>query len=104
MERVAGNKDVVGRSGADNPLAALTDLGQSIWIDYLDRRGIVSGELQRHIDEDSLRGATSNPTIFDKAIGGSDLYDRPIRELTAAGRKPAEVYELLATRDVQMAC
>jgi transaldolase len=107
MERVAGSKDVVTTPEADNPLAALTELGQSLWIDSLDRRGILSGELQSHIDRDSLRGATSNPTIFDKAITGhsdDDSYNQPIRELTAAGRKPGEIYELLATHDVQMAC
>ncbi len=104
MERVPGSKDVVRPSGAENPLAALTDLGQSIWIDSLDRRSILSGELQTHVDRDCLRGATSNPTIFDKAITGHDDYDQPIRELTTAGRKPAEIYEQLATHDVQMAC
>ena len=58
-----------------NPLLKLADYGQSIWLDYLRRGLMTSGELQKLIDEDGLRGITSNPSIFEKAIGGSHDYD-----------------------------
>ncbi|HEX8112759.1 MAG TPA: transaldolase [Kofleriaceae bacterium] len=85
-----------------NRLLALVELGQSIWIDDLDRMRIVSGELRRHIVEDGLRGVTSNPTIFDKAIA-SPSYDAPIRVLALRGKQPAEIYEALAVEDIQLA-
>jgi transaldolase/glucose-6-phosphate isomerase len=89
-------------SKAVNPLKQLQALGQSIWLDYIRRDLLTGGELKRLIDEDGLRGMTSNPTIFEKAITGSTLYqdffdslaNRP--ELDAKGR-----YELLAIRDIQ---
>src|SRR5712671_8087128 len=89
-------------SKAVNPLKQLEALGQSIWLDYIRRDLLTSGELKRLIDEDGLRGMTSNPTIFGKAISDSALYqdffdslaNRP--ELDAKGR-----YELLAIRDIQ---
>ncbi|HEV2315700.1 MAG TPA: bifunctional transaldolase/phosoglucose isomerase [Candidatus Acidoferrales bacterium] len=85
-----------------NPLKELTKFGQAVWLDYIRRNLLTSGELQRLIDEDDLRGMTSNPTIFEKAITGSTDYadflkslaSRP--ELDAKGR-----YELLAIRDIQ---
>ena len=58
-----------------NPLKELAEQGQSIWLDYIRRNLIRSGELKRLVDEDGLRGVTSNPTIFDKAISGSTDYD-----------------------------
>ncbi len=85
-----------------NRLLALIELGQSIWIDDLDRARITSGELRRHIVEDGLRGVTSNPTIFDKAIAGPS-YDAPIRVLAQRGKAPAEIYEALAVEDIQIA-
>ena len=57
-----------------NPLQSLQDLGQSVWLDYLRRSLISSGELKRLIEEDGLRGLTSNPSIFEKAIAGSSDY------------------------------
>jgi len=84
-------------------LAALTAAGTSVWLDQLRRGMVVSGELQRLIDEDSLRGVTSNPAIFEKAILGSADYDE---ELTAAAREglsPRDAYRRLALADVQMA-
>ena len=87
-----------------NPLRQLGELGQSIWYDYITRDLLRSGELERLIREDGLRGMTSNPTIFEKAIGGSTLYDGDIRRLTELGRNPSEIFEALAVADVQTAC
>lgn len=86
-----------------NPLVELSKLGQSVWYDNIERKLITSGELRRMIDEDDLRGVTSNPAIFEKAISGSDLYEDQIRELTAQNASAVEVYEALAIRDIQMA-
>jgi transaldolase len=87
-----------------NPLVQLNELGQSIWYDYITRDLIVSGELGRLIAEDGLRGMTSNPTIFEKAIAGSQLYDDDIRRLSEQGRGAGEIFESLAVADVQAAC
>ncbi len=87
-----------------NPLCELGAHGQSPWYDFITRDLIASGELARLIREDGLRGMTTNPTIFEKAIAGSDLYDADIRRLAAEGRTPAEIFEALATADVQAAC
>ena len=62
-----------------NPLRQLGTLGQSIWLDYIRRDLIAGGELRRLIEEDGLRGMTSNPAIFEKAIAGSQEYDEDIR-------------------------
>ncbi len=70
-----------------NPLLQLGALGQSIWLDYIRRDLIVSNELRRLIDEDGLRGMTSNPAIFEKAIAGSRDYDEDIRAMALAGQK-----------------
>ena len=67
-----------------NPLKELAEQGQSIWLDYIRRNLIRSGELKRFVEEDGLRGVTSNPTIFDKAISGSTDYDMALRALLAA--------------------
>jgi len=69
----------------ENPLIKLTGLGQAIWMDYIRRQMIASGELQRYIDHDGLRGVTSNPSIFDKAISGSPDYDDDIRARVLEG-------------------
>ena len=87
-----------------NPLIRLGQLGQSPWYDFITRDLITSGELARLIREDGLRGMTTNPTIFEKAIGGSELYDDDIRRLAAEGRRPAEIFEALAVEDVRAAC
>jgi len=67
----------------ENPLKKLEALGQSIWLDYIRRDLIASGELRRLIEEDGLRGMTSNPSIFEKAIAESNLYDRDIRDMAS---------------------
>jgi len=87
-----------------NPLLRLGELGQSVWYDYITRDLLLSGELERLIAEDGLRGMTSNPTIFEKAIAASQLYDDDIRQLSEQGRSAAEIFESLAVADVQAAC
>src|SRR4051812_303064 len=91
-------------TGVNERLAALTEAGVSVWLDQIRRGMIATGELQRLVDEDSLRGVTSNPAIFEKAILGSTDYDDQIRELAEAGAAPHAIYEEIAIRDVQMAC
>ena len=86
-----------------NPLIELTNLGQSIWYDNIERRLILSGELQRLIEEDGLRGMTSNPAIFEKAISGSEDYTEQLRELAEQGKGAMEIYEAIAIRDIQSA-
>src|SRR4051812_16256524 len=92
------------QSAEKNPLVRLGELGQSPWYDYITRDLITSGELSRLIEEDGLRGMTSNPTIFEKAIAGSRLYDAEIRGLADAGRSAQEIFEGLAVADVRAAC
>jgi len=87
-----------------NPLRELSTYGQSFWLDFLSRSLITSGELARLIEEDGLRGVTSNPTIFDKAISSSEEYDDEIAELAAKGLSSAAIFEELAVHDVQKAC
>src|ERR671927_386246 len=84
-------------------LAALTAAGTSVWLDQLRRGMIESGELGRMVEEDSLRGVTSNPAIFEKAILGSPDYDEALAEAALEGLSAREVYRRLAVTDVQMA-
>src|ERR1043165_468422 len=86
-----------------SPLQQLTELGQSIWYDYITRDLIQSGELERLIREDSLRGMTSNPTIFEKAVAGSSDYDQDIQTLNEAGESPEGIVEALMIKDVKAA-
>ena len=95
---------VEGRGPETNPLLRLTQLGQSLWYDYITRDLVASGALARLIAEDGLRGMTSNPTIFEKAIAGSRLYDEDIRRLADQGRTAGEIFESLAVADVRAAC
>lgn len=85
-----------------NKLEQTADLGQSIWLDYLDRDLIHSGDLKSMIDQ-GLRGITSNPSIFQKAISNGRTYDAEIIELAEAGKSDAEIYEALAVADIQHA-
>ena len=85
-----------------NPLVEVLGLGQSIWYDNIRRSLITSGELERLIDEDGLRGVTSNPAIFEKAIACTNDYTAEIARLRAEGKSDAkEIYEHLAVRDIQ---
>lgn len=86
----------------ENPLLKLRSFGQSIWLDYIRRRMLVSGELGRLIKEDGLAGVTSNPSIFEKAIAESDDYDDAIRSLARAGKNAGEIYEALAVEDIRL--
>jgi transaldolase len=84
-----------------NPLTRLHDLGQSIWLDYIRRDMLIDGSQARLIREDALAGQTSNPTIFQKAIADSDLYDQDIR--AAGSRNPGAVFESIAVADIRTA-
>ncbi|MEO8479032.1 MAG: transaldolase [Gemmatimonadota bacterium] len=84
------------------PLVQLTALGQSPWYDFITRDLVHSGELARLVREEGLRGMTSNPTIFEKAITGSSDYDADMKAL--GQKKPAEIVEALMIADVQAAC
>ncbi len=88
---------------AKNPLFELYEAGTSVWLDNMRRSYITSGELQRMIDEDAVVGMTSNPTIFEKAIGGSSDYDDSLRKLIAAGVTGDELFLSLMIEDIQMA-
>ncbi|MFZ1979161.1 MAG: transaldolase [Bacteroidota bacterium] len=84
-----------------NPLRKLEELGQSIWIDFIRRGMISSGELRRLIEDDGVSGVTSNPSIFEKAIVDSHDYDSAIRSMAIAGKNIKEIYEILAVEDIQ---
>lgn len=83
-------------------MRALLNVGQSVWLDYLHRRLIRSGELQALINH-GLRGMTSNPTIFEQAIGESADYNNEIADLASSGKTDREIFETLATQDVREA-
>ena len=86
-----------------NPLAQLPKAGQSVWFDQMERKLVSSGKLQQLIDEDDLRGLTSNPTIFEKAIGGSEDYDSQLRMLASQGKSRDEIYDELVIEDLSNA-
>ena len=86
-----------------NPVRALQTFGQSVWLDYLHRKLFTSGEFRRLITEDGLRGATSNPTIFEKAIAGAD-YQKALHDIEGHDdMQPMALYETLAIRDIREA-
>jgi transaldolase len=85
-------------------LERITQLGTSVWLDEIHRELIDEGELRRMIDEDCLRGVTTNPAIFEKAIGGSAEYDEQIRRLAADGLDAHAIYQEIAIADVRDAC
>lgn len=84
-----------------NPIKALNDYGQSPWMDYIRRDLLTSGGLKKMIDNDGLRGMTSNPTIFEKAITGSKFYSDILEAPDAKKLGAGGVYEKIAIRDVQ---
>lgn len=86
-----------------NPLKKLAEYGQALWLDYIHRDLITSGELKRLIEEDGLRGMTSNPTLFQKAIGDNPEYEDEIRILKQQSKTTKEIQESLFVKDVQMA-
>jgi transaldolase / glucose-6-phosphate isomerase len=85
-------------------LAALTEAGTSVWLDQVRRSLVETGELKRMVEEESLRGVTSNPAIFEKAILGSPDYDDQLAELAKAGGDTRGIYRMMAVRDIQEAC
>lgn len=87
-----------------SPLYRLSALGQSVWVDYLSREMIHGGELQRLIDQDAIVGATSNPTILQKAMAAGDAYDEQMRELAQQGLSAADCFWAMAQRDIADAC
>ncbi|HYW97568.1 MAG TPA: transaldolase [Candidatus Elarobacter sp.] len=91
-------------SGATNPLKGLLACGQSPWMDYIRRDLLTSGGLKKYIDNDGLRGMTSNPAIFEKAITGSNLYNDILTSPEAKKLDANGIFEKIAIRDVQDAC
>jgi transaldolase/glucose-6-phosphate isomerase len=87
-----------------NPVKALEAHGQAVWLDFLARGFVAKGDLKKLIDSDGVKGVTSNPSIFEKAIGSSDEYDEPIgKALKSGDRAVAELFEHLAIEDIQHA-
>jgi transaldolase/glucose-6-phosphate isomerase len=87
-----------------NPVKALESHGQAVWLDFLARGFVAKGDLKKLIDTDAVKGVTSNPSIFEKAIGSSDEYDAPIGKALQSGDLPvADLFERLAIEDIQHA-
>lgn len=94
--------EVLETTNATNPLKALLGYGQSMWLDYIRRDLITSGKLKQMIADDGLRGMTSNPSIFEKAIGESSLYDDMLKSLASRNDLDTKArYEQIAIRDIQ---
>src|SRR3954465_5886616 len=86
----------------ENPIAALRQYGQSVWLDFIRRSLIAGGELQRLVDEDALGGGTSNPAILEKATDGRNDQAAAIEEISNdPSIEPKAVYEMLAIKDIQ---
>jgi transaldolase/glucose-6-phosphate isomerase len=87
-----------------NPVKALQDHGQAVWLDFLSRGFIAKGGLKKLVDEDGLRGVTSNPSIFEQAIGRTDEYDDAISRMLQKGDdSPGQIFEKLAVEDIRSA-
>ena len=103
-ERPPASGGADDRGAAANPIKALQGFGQSVWLDYLRRSLFTSGEFSRLIMEDGLRGVTSNPSIFEKAIAGSTDYLDALQDIERRGDlEPMALYEALAIRDIRQA-
>jgi transaldolase len=87
-----------------NKVKQIHDFGQSIWLDFIDRKIIFSGELKKLVEEDGVRGVTSNPAIFEKAISSSSDYDADISELSKGDKTNEEIFFGLAIADIKLAC
>jgi len=85
-----------------NPLRELNEYGQSVWYDNLNRELIVTGALQRMVDDDGVSGGTSNPSIFEKAVSSGSAYDEQMRKLVDKGRELPEIYDELTVTDVKL--
>ncbi len=86
-----------------NRLTALQEQGQGVWLDYIRRNMLQSGELRGLIENDGLRGMTANPTIFQQAIAAGNDYDESVSRLIRAGAEPIDIYEAVAVEDIQAA-
>src|ERR1700710_2985362 len=87
-----------------NPVKELEKHGQAVWLDFLARGFVAKGDLKKLIETDGVEGVTSNPSIFEKAIGSSDEYDAPIAKALQSGDLPiADLFEKLAIEDIQHA-
>ncbi|MFO7965939.1 MAG: transaldolase [Desulfobacterales bacterium] len=86
-----------------NPVKEIRNYGQSIWLDYIQRDLILSGELKRLIEADGLRGVTSNPAIFEKSISGDGRYDAEIKALASRKKNAEEIYDVLSREDIVLA-
>ena len=89
---------------AKSRLHELSEQGVSVWVDSLSREMLETGELARLVKEDAVVGVTSNPTIFQKAISGSSLYDEQLQELAKQEDDPKEIFFELAGEDIRDAC
>jgi transaldolase len=87
--------------GTQNALLGLQKYGQSVWLDFIRRNIILNGDLQKLIDQDGLCGITSNPSIFEKAIAGSNDYTDLLTQLGKQGLPTGEIYERIVVRDIQ---
>lgn len=105
MSSTANTTDAtIGIAHPENPLKALTKFGQSVWLDYIRRDLISTGELQKLITNDGLRGMTSNPSIFEKAIAGNPDYQKDLNDLAKDKSLDAKaIYEHIAIKDIQSA-
>jgi transaldolase len=88
-------------NGSSKPLGRLSQLGQSVWVDFISREALQSGQLERLVREDSVVGLTSNPTIFQKAIAAGDAYDEQLRDVLERQDEAQEVFLELAVQDIQ---
>ena len=93
-----------GKDPDTNPIKGLLNEGQSVWLDDISRQMIESGELRRLIEEVGIRGNTSNPTIFEKAIASGTAYDEDVRRLLQEGKSASDIFEAVAVKDIQAAC
>src|SRR5579872_5430967 len=92
------------RESLMNPLRDLEKQGQSIWLDFITRQFVSDGHMQKLIQNDGLKGVTSNPTIFQKAFSGGKEYDAPISHLQTQGYSAERIFETIAIEDIQQAC
>ncbi len=91
-------------TSATNPIKALCDLGQSVWQDDISRQMLQQGDIARAIADTGIRGLTSNPSIFEKAIGSGTAYDEDVLQLLRDGKGPEEIFEAVEVDDIRHAC
>jgi len=101
--RLGPGVNAMTTAAKESPLRMLNGLGQSLWLDYIDRGMIRTGRLRTMMEEDGLSGVTSNPAIFEKAITGHKDYDEDIARFVAEGKSAGEIYRLLTVQDIQQA-